>query len=194
MLLKSDVTDGDSIRLSGKHGSLEFNGNARKNLQGTGLASNGAYINPGIHTGYGIFNGAITTSGTYAGASIYAAKDIYLNNFSWSGAWNDERLTNMGTNTDHYLTYILVKMYRALVDKIDEVEGKIPSLSEYATQSWVSSNFSGTGHSHSSYVSKETYNKHLHGFSYNQVNGLVSMIVSSGGDYNTVTQLASPQA
>ena len=194
LLLKSDVTDGDSIRLSGKHGSLEFNGNARKNLQGTGLASNGAYINPGIHTGYGIFNGVITTSGTYAGASIYAAKDIYLNNFSWSGAWNDERLTNMGTNTDHYLTYILVKMYRALVDKIDEVEGKIPSLSEYATQSWVSSNFSGTGHSHSSYVSKETYNKHLHGFSYNQVNGLVSMIVSSGGDYNTVTQTASPQA
>lgn len=76
LLLKSDVTTGDSVMLSSKHGFLEFNGNARAGLQGNG-ASNGVYINPGFHTGYGIFNGSIGGNGTHKNRSVYATKDIY---------------------------------------------------------------------------------------------------------------------
>ena len=76
LLLKSDVTTGDSVMLSSKHGFLEFNGNARAGLQGNG-ASNGVYINPGFHTGYGIFNGSVGGNGTHKDRSVYATKDIY---------------------------------------------------------------------------------------------------------------------
>lgn len=192
LLLKPNVDEGTSAMLRSEHGYIEFNGNARGGLHGTG-ASNGIYINPGFHTGYGIFNGPITddSKNKYRGASIYAAKDIYLDNFTWSGAWDEDRLKTMETNEDHYLTYILVNMYRYVMDEIASVNNRvtsvansIPSLDEYAKTSWVSSN----------YVGKSTYNRHAHGFTYNQVNGLVSMIVSSGGSHNTITQTASPQA
>ena len=125
-LILSPNTESNNIRLHSQYGDLSFNKNVRGTL--TTGDKNGIEINPGFSAGYGVFTGEIGAgSDILAGASIYAAKDIYLNNFTWAGDWDEDRLNSMGTNKDHYLTYILVQMWK----RVAAIENS------YASKSWV---------------------------------------------------------
>lgn len=113
LLLKPNVNEGTSAILRSEHGYLEFNGNARANLHGTG-ASNGVYINPGLHAGYGIFNGPIAQNGTYNSFSIYAEKKIkaedldFHNALKLSGADSTNLKTLLANHTHSFSKTVTV--------------------------------------------------------------------------------------
>lgn len=160
LLLKSDVTTGSSIRLSGKHGYLDFNGNARAGMQGDG-ASNGAYINPGFYTGYGIFDGAIG-SGNYANISIYAAKNIIGYDFKYTKSYPSP--SYVYDNSGHTTTYSSDSIWDHIIKLYDLVNAAYARAnSAYARADSAYSHV--PSHTHSQYLTSLPNHWHQIGLS-----------------------------
>lgn len=72
----------DSARLSSAHGYIGIRQSCRGNTFNPD-STNGIVINPGFSSGFGIFTGPISGTGSYSNFSIYAAKRIEAENFSF---------------------------------------------------------------------------------------------------------------
>ena len=141
LLLKPNVNEGASVILRSEHGYIEFNGNAREGLHGTG-ASNGIYINPGFTAGYGVFTGNVKSSSAQSDFSIYAAHSIRAYDYYYSKDETSPSVVydNSGNTTTYSYDTIwehLVKLYELVsaayaransaYSKAESAAGSLPS-------------------------------------------------------------------
>lgn len=162
-----DLND-NSLVLSSKHGSISFTKNAIGGLSDSvGREVSGVKINTGLLSTFGVFNGTIDGSATDAkgngkGLSIHAngnirAEDFYFRDtfvtsdgktpWTYEDANNNKTISFSKTynssiwyHIQQLYEWIATAQYRANAawSKANSAYNNIPSLSDYATEDWVS--------------------------------------------------------